>query len=294
MLAQGILGGLSMGIVMGPAMAATGQYFQKKRGAAMGLAIAGSSLGGVIFPILLSHMLYNPKLGFGWTIRIFGFIMAALMLPSCLVIRARLPPRKGQFFLPKAFKDPLYDSIILSTFLMMIGVFTPFFYIPTYAVQHGMSKELAANLSAILNGASFLGRVIPGILADKFGALNMMFIAGLCTGILVFCWQVMTTNAEIIAFSALYGFFSGAIISLMAFSLASTTKHPQSIGTYMGMGMAVCSLATLIGPPINGALVSKYGGFKQAQDFSGAFVVVGAMGLLVAKRFKEGGMFSKQ
>jgi len=283
-----------MGMLMGPAMASTGQYFHKKRGAAMGLAIAGSSLGGIIFPILLSKMLYSGTLKFAWTIRILGFIIAALMLPSCFVIRARLPPRKGRFFLPEAFKIPLYDAIIFSVFLMLVGIFTPFFYLPTYAVQHGMNKELAANLSAILNGASFLGRVVPGVLADKIGALNMMMAAGLCTGILVFCWQVMTTNAEIIAFAALYGFFSGAIISLMTFSLTTVTKNPQNIGTYMGMGMAVVSLATLIGPPINGALVSKYGSFKQAQDFSGAFVIAGAVSLLVAKKLKGGGMFSKQ
>jgi len=283
-----------MGMAMGPCMAATGQYFQKKRGAAMGLAIAGSSLGGIVFPILLSHMLYNPKLGFGWTIRILGFIMAALMLPSCFVIRARLPPRNGRFFLPEAFKSHLFNAIVVSSFLMMIGVFTPFFYLPTYAVQHGMSKELAANLAAILNGASFLGRVIPGILADKIGPLNMMMTAGLCTGILEFCWQLTTTNADIIAFTALYGFFSGAIISLMTFSLASVSKNPQDIGTYMGMGMAVVSVATLIGPPINGALVTKYDSFKQAQNFSGAVVVFGAMSLIVAKKVKGGGIFSKQ
>src|SRR4051794_30041645 len=102
LLAQGIMGGMSMGICMGPAMAATGQYFQKKRGAAMGLAISGSSLGGIIFPIALSKMLYNPSLGFGWAVRILGFIMFALLLPACLLIRARLPPRTGRFFLPGA------------------------------------------------------------------------------------------------------------------------------------------------------------------------------------------------
>ena len=34
---------------MAPGMAATSQYFNKKRGAAMGIAVAGSSLGCVLF-----------------------------------------------------------------------------------------------------------------------------------------------------------------------------------------------------------------------------------------------------
>ncbi|RFU24586.1 hypothetical protein B7463_g11751, partial [Scytalidium lignicola] len=44
MLAQGILGGISMGMTMSPALASAGQYFHRKRGAAMGLAVAGASL----------------------------------------------------------------------------------------------------------------------------------------------------------------------------------------------------------------------------------------------------------
>lgn len=82
MLAQGVVGGIAMGFCMAPAVAATGQYFNKKRGAAIGLAVAGSSLGGVIFPIALSKMLYNPSIGFGWSIRILGFIMFALLIPA--------------------------------------------------------------------------------------------------------------------------------------------------------------------------------------------------------------------
>jgi len=176
---------------------------------------------------------------------------------------------------------------------MILGMFTPFFYLPTYAVQHGMSSQLSSYLIAILNGASFLGRVIPGILADKLGPLNMLCLAGLSTGILIFAWQACHTNAGIIIFSVFYGFCSGAIVSLMTFSLASVPKNPQNIGTYMGMGMAVCSFGALIGPPVNGALVTRYHGFNQSMDMSGVFVVVGALGILVAKHFHEKGFLAK-
>lgn len=104
-LAQGALGGISMGLTMAPVMGAVGHYFNKKRGAAMGLAISGSSLGGIVFPIMLGKLLYKPNLSFGWTIRISGFIMVALIIPACIAIRARLPRRKGQFFIGAALKD---------------------------------------------------------------------------------------------------------------------------------------------------------------------------------------------
>ena len=282
-----------MGMSMGPSMAATGQYFHAKRGAAMGLAVAGSSLGGVIFPIALSKMLNSGSLSFGWTVRILGFLILGILFPSCFAIRARLPPRAGQFFLPAAFKELPYIGILGSVFLMMIGLFTPFFYLPTYAVMHGMSSQLASYLVAILNASSFFGRVIPGILADKIGPLNMLMASGLCTGILVLAWQAINTNASIIVFSVLYGFFSGAIVSLMSFAISKVPKNPQNIGTYMGMGMAVCSIAALIGPPINGALVTHYHVFKQAMDLSGVFIVVGALGIILAKLARGEGLFAK-
>lgn len=259
----------------------------------MGLAVAGSSLGGVIFPIALSKMLYNPSLSFGWTVRIIGFIMLALILPACLSIRARLPPRAGKFFLPSAFKNLVFLAIIGAVFLTMLGLFTPLFYLPTYAVDHGMSTLLASYLLSILNGASFIGRVVPGILADKLGPLNMMFLAALGTGILILVWQVITSNAGIIVFAVLYGFFSGAIVSLMTFALATCAPNPQDIGTYLGMGMALVSFAVLIGPPINGALVNRFHGFDQSFDMSGVFVVAGAFIILVAKYASGKGMFAK-
>jgi MFS family permease len=175
----------------------------------------------------------------------------------------------------------------------MLGLFTPFFYLPTYAVEHGMSTQLASYLVSILNGASFFGRVIPGIMADKLGRLNMLMAVALVSGILIFCLQKMTTNSTIIVFSALYGFSSGAIVSLISVCLAQIPKNPGDIGTYMGQGMAVVAIGALIGPPSNGALLSRYHSFDRPLIMSGVFVIVGALMVIVAKITSKNGLFSK-
>jgi MFS family permease len=84
---------------------------------------------------------------------------------------------------------------------MMFGLFTPFFYLPSYAVSRGMSAELASFLIAILNATSFFGRVIPGVLGDKFGRVNIFFVAGITTAVMIFCFTVAKTNAQIIVSS---------------------------------------------------------------------------------------------
>lgn len=84
-----------------------------------------------------------------------------------------------------------------------MGLFLPFFYLPSYAVSHGMSPQLASYIVAILNAASFFGRVIPGIMGDKWGRLNILFASGLSTAILIFCFTLMKTSATIIVRLAL-------------------------------------------------------------------------------------------
>lgn len=259
----------------------------------MGIGIAGSSLGGVIFPIALSQFLRKPNLGFGWSVRITGFMVLALLAPSCLFIKARLPPRKTSFFLPRAFKELPYVTLVASSFFLMMGMFPPMFFLPSYAIAHGMSSELAFYLIALLNSASLPGRVIPGLLADRFGRLNMLFFAGLSTGILSLCWQACRSNAAILVYTALFGFCSGAIISGQVVSLATVPKDPRNIGTYMGMGLGVAAFATLIGPPASGAIVDQYHTYTRVSIFSGVTCLVGAILVIPAKLTAGHGLLSK-
>jgi predicted MFS family arabinose efflux permease len=283
MLAQGILGGLTGGIMFSPAMAAVSQYFHAKRGAALGVTVTGSSFGGVIFPIALSRMFRYKSLGYGWTVRIIGFIMLALLLLAMATIRPRLPPRKDKILLPLAFRKVAFSMFIAAQFLMVLGLFTPFFYLTEYAIAHGMSEDLASYILSILNAASVFGRLLPGVLADKIGRFNTLCFFGFCTGILLLCWISIKSNASIIVFAALYGFFSGAIISLMSPCIAHLAPSPRDIGTYLGMGMAVISLAGLIGTPITGALIDRYTSYTPAAIFSGVSCLVGASLVFVTK-----------
>lgn len=239
-------------------------------------------------------MLNNPKLSFGWTVRICAFLILAILVPSCLAIRARLPPRSERFFLPTAFKEPQYLTLILAVFLSILGVFVPIFYLPSYAVSYGMTTELAFYLTAILNAASFFGRVIPGIIADKVGRLNILFFMAMSTGILAFCWQKAQSNGPIIAFAVLYGFFSGAIVSVMTACFAQIPKSPGDIGTYLGQGLLVVSIGALIGPPVSGVMVSQYHGFSQVSNFCGAVTIAGGLCVVLVKMTTEEGIMSKR
>lgn len=293
MLAQGVLGGLVTGLLLIPAMAAVSQYFNKKRAAALGLAVSGSSIGGIVFPISLSKMLNSSTLGFGWSVRIVGFLMLPCLAFACITVKARLPPRQTKFFIGSAFKKATYSLLVMSCFCVFLGMFTPIFYLAVYAVQKGMDATLASYLLAILNGASTFGRIIPGVLADKFGRLNIFGLGGIITGIVILCWTTAESTAGLVVYAVFFGFWSGTIISGAAAAFSVCVEDARDLGTYMGMGLGVGAIAALIGPPINGALVDRYGGFLQVSIFSGVMCIAGGFIALASKFATPQGIFGK-
>ena len=94
-------------------------------------------------------------------------------------------------------------------------------------------------------------------------------------------------------YSLAFGFCSGTILSGASAALSVCAKEPRDIGTYMGMGMAVGSVAVLIGPPVNGALVDRYGGYKEVALFSVVVCLVGGLAAGVSKFTTKQGVWEK-
>lgn len=285
--------GISMGLLQFPAFAAVSQYFDKKRAAALGIVVSGSSIGGIVTPILISKTLNGTSLSFGWSIRIVGFMIIPIMTFSCITVKAQLPPRTTTFWIMRAYKETTFIMFIIALFFMFVGMFTPLFYMSVYAVSRGMSPTLAGYLLAVLNTASTFGRIIPGILADKYGRLNVFAAGGISSGIVIFCMNSAVTNAHLIGYAIALGFVSGTIISGASAAFSLCPKDPRDMGTYMGMGMAVAALGGLVGPPVNGAFVSHYHGFFEVSMFSGSMCLLGGIVALLTKFTKPEGLFGR-
>ncbi|KJZ70873.1 hypothetical protein HIM_09738 [Hirsutella minnesotensis 3608] len=293
MLVQGVLMSVCMGMLQIPAFAAVSQYFEKHRAAALGLVVSGSSIGGVVIPTALSKMLNDSSLGFGWSLRVIGFVALPLMLFASVAIKERLPPRKKASWITSDFRQRQFLVLVASLFFMFVGMLTPFFYLPSYAVSKGMSPSLAGYLLAIINAASTFGRIIPGVLADKYGRFNIFSLGGLSTGVITFCMANVVTQAGFITYSVFLGFASGSIISGGSAAFSLCQPDSRKLGTTMGIGMALAGIGSLVGPPINGAIVNAYGGYFEVSMFSGAMCLFGGLLALLAKCFTESGILGR-
>jgi MFS transporter, MCT family, solute carrier family 16 (monocarboxylic acid transporters), member 10 len=76
-----------------------------------------------------------------------------------------------------------------------LGLYTVLTYIATYATQRGISQSTAYNLVSISNASSLIGRLITGLLGDKFGPLNAMAPLTLLAGVLTYGEHMLTSSA---------------------------------------------------------------------------------------------------
>jgi MFS family permease len=227
LVTQGVLLGISMGLSTWPMVALVGQYFKRSRAAATGIVVAGSSLGGVVWPIAIDRLLNTTGLGFPWTMRILGFAMVPFLMFACVAAKmaavdAEIPEQKrpvkeSQIIDRKAAAKALYrqSPLQLTCFAMFIiyfGLFAPIFYLPSFATEAGFSTTLAFYTASIVNGASFLGRILPGFVADRYGKFNCCIVATFSTGVIILCWTRATSVAGLVIWSAAYGFASGVSV----------------------------------------------------------------------------------
>lgn len=111
----------------------------------------------------------------------------------------------------------------------------------------------------------------------------MIITTGFSAIIVLALWLPSSGNAPVIVFSALYGFSSGAFVSLGP-SLVAQISPIQQIGVRSGTMFLAVAFAGLTGNPIGGALVGKdNGGFLYLQIFCGVTMFVGTLGFIASR-----------
>ncbi|OJJ57095.1 hypothetical protein ASPSYDRAFT_155461 [Aspergillus sydowii CBS 593.65] len=273
-LAQGICTGLACGSLFVPAVAILPQYFKAKRGLANGIAASGSSIGGVIYPIMFNQL--QKRVGFHWATRAIGFLALGTCLISFSIMRMRFyPTEKRKLLQLGAFKEPLFVLFSIGMFMGFLGFYNFLFYVQSYAIDTDIvDSNLGFYLLSMLNAGSTFGRIMPNFIADHTGPLNMLAPAACITAILSFVWIGVHTVPGIIVLSILYGIFSGGFVSLPPVVMASLTKDMRELGTRMGMVFAITSIALLIGTPIGGAILGHSHSYLGVQLFTGCALSV--------------------
>lgn len=130
----------------------------------MGILSTGSSVGGVIFPIMIGRMV--PSVGYPWTIRTAAFIILFLQIIAILTVRPRTAPvikpmTTGRYSAP--WKEFPFVLLLVGIFVLGFGMFLPLDYLAEEGYQDAhLSEEMAQYLVAIFNASRYVAsRVVP-------------------------------------------------------------------------------------------------------------------------------------
>ncbi|KAH6671281.1 MFS monocarboxylate transporter [Halenospora varia] len=286
MLSQGVCCGIGMGLVFVPSVSITATYFQKRRAVAVGIVTTGAAFGGIVYPIIFQALL--SRFGFPWAVRIVGFVVLVTLGIACVFIRPRsdLPAKKKMPLLElHAFKELAYSSLVLGLALSFMGVYIVYYYVESRVAAAGVDlKGLNPHyLVSFLNVGGIFGRVVPNYLADKTHPVLIQSIFVFVGGMLIFAWSFVLNLPGLIAFCLIYGFFSGAFVSLPPASVASVTPDMSRFGARFGMSATCNALGLLAGPPIAGAIIGKGDGYLRASIFAGLVVVAASISMGISK-----------
>ncbi|PKI83523.1 hypothetical protein MVES1_002878 [Malassezia vespertilionis] len=285
-LAQSLCFGFAGACLFVPGIAIVSTYFSKNRVLAIGIATSGSSIGAVVYTVLFRKIVNKPEIGFGWTARILGFFMLGTLLISNVTLRPRVPAsHRRSLFVVGAVKEPASLIFLFGILLGYMGAYIPYYHATAYAMRKaGASEPLGYYLVAIINGASAFGRIIPSILADRIGPFNTLAPMAIASAILAFCWLGIKNVPGMCVFTILYGFFTGAYVSLPPSCVASLTNNLHEMGARVGICFLFAGVGMLVGNPIAGALVDlDTDSFWKAQVCCGALVTGSAACLTLSK-----------
>ncbi|KAF5343790.1 hypothetical protein D9757_014116 [Collybiopsis confluens] len=283
-LSQGVLFGLGVGLLFYPSLTSVSTHFVKYRATATGLAVAGSGLGGVVFPIMLQNLFVN--VGFDWATRISGILCGVLCGISVLLVTSTRPtgqtPQEFTGF--KFLKDSTFMLLAMGGSLVALGCFIPYFYIVNYAQSLGISPHMAFIVLALMNAGGIFGRIVPAILSDSIGRFNLLAPCSFIAGLLVLvCWTFADNLPTLIVFSVLYGFFSGSFIAVVTPCVAQISDM-QEIGSRIGLMYSIISFPALVGGPIAGFILAfNHGSYNGMIVFAGTTTVAGSLLMFGAK-----------
>lgn len=296
--------GIAQALAITPLVSLISHWFNLHRGKALGVATLGGSVGGVVWPLVLQA--FYGSVGFGWGIRIVGFI--CLFGSSCLVLLVKsrfkrqisLSSKSGlakfllttkSFFDLLAFKEPKFTFLVAGVFFTEIALMSILTYLASYAILYGMSERDSLYLLTIFNAAGAFGRFIPNALADKIGTFNVMvsMLVGFVFLIFVIWLPFGHITAGLYAFTVTCGFFSSSILGLTPLCLGAITRVNQ-FGQRYGLMYTFSSTGILFGVPVGAAIIGE-GHSLQYRNFAvfcGCFATVGTLCWLTSRWFLVG------
>ena len=218
-LFYGILAGVGRSPLNVTLVSMISRWFSKRRGLVMGIVNSGTGAGSSLFTPFTTWLI----VAFSWqeayvvmAVMVWVLLTAAILLlrddprdmgylpygeeatesepaKGTLTASVKPQPKGSEWELGEAMRTIQFWELGILHFCCCMCHAIPLVHIVPYAIRSGLSPATAASILSAIGVFSFLGRVMWGILADRWGRKPAYVLAVFQQGFMMF-WLLATTH----------------------------------------------------------------------------------------------------
>jgi MFS family permease len=271
-----------------PSSLVIANWFQARRGLAMGIAISGTTVGGMVMTLVGSHVIQT----WGWRAAYvaLGTPMIVVVIPLVALMvhsrpRVAVPMTVAQgaemlegFETAEAVRTRSFWMIVIAHFCFGFAAAGTVVHIAAYLEGVGYGPASTALAISSFFGFAAIGKVVMGFLADRISARIALAVDFAITGAglsLIFS----VGNVAILAiFVVLFGTAAGAPLMLLPLLVAESLGRKR-YGFISALAGVAGTVGAMIGPVAAGFI------FDSTKSYVGAFelfILLDLLGALAA------------
>lgn len=248
-----------------PIAATVGQWFDRKRGLALNLALSGATLAGlVVTPVLLAAI---PALGFATAERVLvgvGIVLAAGTVvlfvrrgplspkPTTVRVNRLAPLREWHFW---SIAAPF--ALVLTSQVGFLTHLVPLVTSRAAASGLAIDPALAVGVNAV---TALVGRIVLGLVIDRFEPRRASAVCFLVQAGAIVVLEFVETPLAVYGACAAYGLAVGNIITLSPM-IVQREFTPDRFPAIVALSTAVMQTLYAFGPGLLGVLRDASGGY---------------------------------
>jgi MFS family permease len=267
-------------------------WFDKARGAALGLALFGTGIAAVFAPPIVTAIIASRGWPMGYHLLGASVVVVALPLVALLFHDVPAPTGDQPPLAGASRREALRDR----RFWVMLAVFSTVTFgvagiIPSLVpmlTDRGLDPATAALFAGFAGLSVMGGRVAAGFLLDRFWApyVAVGFLAIPAAACFLLAGSALPPGPVIALAVTLVGLAAGAEFDLVAF-MAGRYFGMKNYGFIYGVQIGGILAATGLAPPIFGHIHGVYGSYDPALMAAGLIFLVAPLFLLTLGNYPD-------
>lgn len=269
---------------------AVSSWFTRRRGLALAVVMAGSGTGAMLLPPLAQALIT----GSGW--RTAYFVLGALVLLcgiplTALFVRQRPVPEgdaagSGGAGVREGLQSRAFWLIAATLFLGSLSVNGAITHLSPLLTDRGVSVTEAAVAASTLGLASFCGRLLTGLLLDRYFGPRVGVLLATVMAAGIGLLSIAESAGTGVAAAALIGFGLGGEADITPYLLTRYFGF-RSFSTLYGLTWTAYAMAGGIGPVLLGRAFDLTGSYSALLTLLAGVTLVSAGLFALLPRYPE-------